>query len=224
MDERSLFYKNIVKEMIQSKDASILVCGGGDLDRSVFKKLGFLNVTISNLDTRVGPNDYHPMKWKFENAESLSFSDGTFDYVVIHAAIHHASMPHKVLTEMYRVAKVGVLAFESRDSMLIRLLEKLQLTQTYEHAAVFYNDCKYGGINNSDIPNFVFRWTEREVEKTIQVYKPYYKHKFVYRYGSAYPCTPELEENAKLKEISILLLKPLYWLFKTAFKKQQNLS
>ena len=223
MDERELFYEKVVRERIQSKAASILVCGGGALDKSVFEKLGFQNVTISNLDTRVGPDDYAPFHWRFENAEALSFPDNFFDYAVIHAAIHHASMPHKVLIEMYRVSKIGLLAFESRDSILMRLLEKLQLTQVYEHAAVYYNDCKYGGVNNTDIPNFVYRWSEREIEKTIQAYAPYYKHKIQYTYGTAFPCTPELEEKGRYKEIFLTVMRPLYWLFTKVFEKQQNL-
>lgn len=223
MRERESFYEKVVKQRIISKTASILVCGGGALDKRVFTKLGFQNVTISNLDIRVGPGDYAPMHWKFENSEALSFPDNYFDYVVIHAAIHHASMPHKVLVEMYRVSKIGILAFESRDSILMRVLEKLQLTQVYEHAAVYYNDCKYGGLNNTDVPNFVYRWTEREIEKTIQAYAPYYKHKFRYAYGTAFPCTPELEAKGRFKVIFLSAGRPLYWLFSKVFKKQQNL-
>ncbi len=100
MDERRSFYEKIVQQRIQRKTASVLVCGGGDLDKNVFEKLGFQDVTISNLDTRIESDDYVPFKWKFENAEALSFPDNSFDYVVIHAAIHHASSPHKVLIEM----------------------------------------------------------------------------------------------------------------------------
>lgn len=223
MNERDAFYEKVVQERIQSKTASILVCGGGMLDKNVFQNLGFSDVTISNLDTRVGANDYAPLKWKFENAEALSFPDKSFDYVVIHAAIHHASMPHKVLIEMYRVAKTGILCFESRDSILMRFLERFQLTQVYEHAAVYYNDCEYGGMNNTQIPNFVYRWTEREIEKTIQAYAPYYSHKFLYKYGTAFPCTPELEAKGHYKKIFLTVMRPLYWLFAKTFVKQQNL-
>ena len=223
MDERAIFYEMVVNEIIQSKNASILVCGGGLLDKYVFEKLGFQDVTISNLDTRAAANDFYPLKWNLENAEALSYSNKSFDYVVIHAAIHHASMPHKVLIEMYRVAKKGVLAFESRDSLLMRFLEKFELTQVYEHAAVFYNNCKYGGMNNTDIPNFVYRWTEREIEKTIQAYSPYYEHKFIYKYGTAFPCTPELEAKGGYKKSFLKIMRPLYWLLSKIFFKQQNL-
>jgi len=81
------------------------------------------------LDSRMTKDSYNPYVWKYENAESLSYPDESFDYVVIHAAIHHASSPHKVLTEMYRTAKIGVLAFESRDSVIMNYLERKELTQ-----------------------------------------------------------------------------------------------
>ena len=109
MENRTSFYKRIVKQTILSKSSSILICGAGQLDKNVFENLGFQNVTLSNLDERAKPEDFHPYKWSFQNAEALSLEDNSFDYVVIHAAIHHASLPHKVITEMYRVSKMGVL-------------------------------------------------------------------------------------------------------------------
>lgn len=223
MRDRNKFYQEVVNKLIFPKSQSILVCGAGDLDKRIFEESGFENVTISNLDVRANAKDFAPFKWSFQNAESLSFVDKSFDYVIIHAAIHHASVPHKVLTEMYRVAKKGVLAFEARDSLLMRFLERLELTQIYEHAAVYFNDCRYGGVNNTEIPNFVFRWTEREVEKTIQAYAPYYKHKITYKYGSAFPCTPDLEIKGQIKSYILKFLRPFYWLFSKAFPRQQNL-
>lgn len=223
MNERELFYQNNVLELIGDKKASILVCGGGDLDKKVFEKLGFRNVTISNLDSRMSEDYYNPYLWKYENAESLSFPDESFDYVVIHAAIHHASSPHKVVTEMYRTARFGVLAFESRDSVLMHYLERKELAQTYEHAAVYYNDCNYGGVNNTEIPNYIYRWTEREIEKCIKSYAPYYNHNFIYRYDTAFPCTPELENKGTLKLYLLKFARPFHQILVKFFPKQQNL-
>ena len=36
---------------------------------------------------------------------------------------------------------------------------------------------KTGGLDNKEIPNFVYRWTEREIEKVINCYAPFSKHK-----------------------------------------------
>ena len=124
---------------------------------------------------------------------------------------------------MYRVARVGMLAFESRDSSIMRFLERHEVTQTYEHAAVYFNECKYGGVNNTEIPNYIYRWTEREIEKTIQSYAPCFKHRYIYRYGTALPCTLELEKKWHLKNHLVRLLSPLYKIFVKIFPKQQNL-
>lgn len=223
MNQRQKFYQETVSALIPDRDCKILVCGGGRLDREVFQELGFTNVTISNLDERYIAEEYLPFAWSFQNAENLTFADLEFDFIVIHAAIHHCPSPHRVLTEMYRVCKQGFIAFESRDSLVMRLLEKLSLTQTYEHAAVYYNDCKYGGVNNTEIPNYIYRWTEREIEKTINAYAPYGKHELIYKYGSDFPCTPSLERKGQLKYIALKILQPAYNLFTTLFPKQQNL-
>lgn len=221
-DTRKVFYSEVVSKRIPNKNSSILICGGGQLDKEIFIDLGYDNVTISNLDTRVSPEVFAPYKWDYQDAQSLNYNDNSFDYAVIHAAVHHASMPHKVLLEMYRVSRLGFLAFEARDSILMRIVTKFNLAQEYEHAAVFYNNCSHGGVNNTEIPNYVFRWTEREIEKTIQSFAPVRKHTFLYNYGTAYPCTPELELNNTLKIILLSLLKPIYMIFSKIFYKQQN--
>ena len=223
LNEREAFYRRVVCEQNIDKSASILVCGAGKIDKQIFTEIGFNNVTLSNLDERIDESEYAPFRWKYENAEDLSFKDSSFDYVIIHAAIHHASSPHKVLTEMYRVAKRGVLAFEARDSVIMRIMEEFRFTQTYEHAAVYHNNCRYGGVNNTEIPNYVYRWTEREVEKVINSYAPYAKHNFYYRYGTAFPCTPEVENRGRLKHLFLQAVKPFYLLFVKLFPKQQNL-
>ena len=222
INNRDLFYSSVLEKRLVDKNASILICGGGSLDRQTFINLGYSNVTVSNLDTRASVDEFAPYKWDYQDAQSLSYDDDTFDYVVIHAAIHHASMPHKVLLEMYRVSKLGFLAFEARDSFLMKIVTKLNLTQEYEHAAVFYNDCLYGGVNNTEIPNYVYRWTEREIEKTIQSFAPICKHTFLYDYGSAYPCTPQLELKNGLKVAILAFMKPFYLIFSKIFYKQQN--
>lgn len=203
MDENLLFYVNIVRELIKNKNSSILVCGGSIEDAKVFRLLDFSNVMISGLfETH---DDFTPYLWQKENAEFLSFIDESFDYVVMHEAIHHTQLPHKVLTELYRVAKKGILVIEGRDSLLIRLAERLGYSQEYEVAGTYHGM----GVNGTEIPNYIFRWTEREVEKTIKSFSPFYKHKIIYRYGSLYPNGPDLNKSQKL---TLYLLRPFYYL------------
>jgi hypothetical protein len=89
MEERINFYKRTVNELIPLKTDSILICGAGNLDKNVLEDSGFEVVTISNLDSRAKPEEFAPFEWSFQNAEDLSFDNESFDYVVIHSAIHH---------------------------------------------------------------------------------------------------------------------------------------
>jgi ubiquinone/menaquinone biosynthesis C-methylase UbiE len=225
MNKWENFYKKNVIEFIKDKNAKILVCGGCTLDRKVFLDLGYKNVIISNLDERMEKEiaRFAPFKWERQNAEQLSYENNSFDYVITHASIHHSFLPHKFLTEMFRVAGKGIIAIEARDSLLMRLLEKLNIPQTYEHSAVYYNDGKFGGVNNTDIPNYIYRWTEREIQKTICSFYPYTKNKFFFRYGYAFEGLNELETQNKLLFFVLKIILPFYSIFAKIFPKQQNL-
>ena len=37
---------------------------------------------------------------------------------------------------------------------------------------------RFGGQRNTPIPNYVYRWTRREVEKTVLAFAPVAKHRF----------------------------------------------
>jgi ubiquinone/menaquinone biosynthesis C-methylase UbiE len=222
LNARLLFYKDIINEMINNKDATILVIGGGENDKIVFIENGFINVTISNIDERQDDNEYYPYKHSYQNAENLSYSNSEFDYVTAHATLHHFSSPHRGLIEMYRVAKKGVIVIESRDSWFMRLLIRFNITPAFETAAVYDNNCKYGGVNNTCIPNYIYRWTEQEVEKTIKSYAPYVRHKFSYRYGLDEPSATKRSKSF-FKKIIINIMSPLYRLMVKIFPKQQNL-
>jgi ubiquinone/menaquinone biosynthesis C-methylase UbiE len=223
-DTRISFYKNTIAKWITDKNASILVVGGGETDRDVLHSLEFTNVVISNLDSRLKGDEFVPYQWSFQHAEELKYGKEEFDFVVVHAALHHCESPHRALLEMYRVAKIGAIAFESRDSLLMKFLEKVNLTTSYEHVAVYYNNGKFGGVNNTEVPNYIYRWTEREIEKTISTYAPFARHEFRYEYGNDVPSSAALEKKATVKMILISLLKPFYKVFFTLlFPKQQNL-
>ena len=222
VDIRLLFYKDCINEIINNRNASILVIGGGENDKLVFQESGFTDVSISNIDERQSDSEYYPYKHCFQNAEKLSYKDNEFDYVTAHATLHHCSSPHLALTEMYRVAKKGVLVIESRDSWLMRLLIKIKITPDFETVAIYDHNCKYGGVNNTCIPNYIYRWTEYEVEKTIKSYAPYANHKFLYRYGLDEPSATKRSKSLS-KKIIINILSPIYRSIVKFFPKQQNL-
>ena len=222
---RQLHYYKCIQNWIGNENltSKVLIVAGGDSDYQVFKDLGFKNVTISNLDIRLNGDEFYPFEWSFQDAENLSYDNNSFDYVVVHAALHHCYSPHRALTEMYRVSRKGLIFFESRDSWVMRLVTKLGYNQPYEILAVTANNFKYGGVANTDIPNYVFRWTEREVEKTIRSYAPYGNPVFKYSYDFARPLGPSRFKGQSWKTLLSLCLTPIFIFFKYFFPKQQNL-
>jgi ubiquinone/menaquinone biosynthesis C-methylase UbiE len=170
------FYVNTLKSLVNmgrlTTNANILVVAGGTNDRDSLLAVGFSKVVVSNLDTRMIRDQFLPYDWSFQDAESLTYGDEEFDVVVTHQALHHCLSPHRALLELYRVAKGGILVFEPRDSLIVRLCVKLGYGQVYETEAVDAHGGEFGGVRNSSVPNFIFRWTEREVEKAIRCAEP----------------------------------------------------
>ena len=56
-------------------------------------------------------------KYQKENAESLTFDDNEFDYVLIKEAFHHFPRPWIALYEAFRVCKKGVILIEPNDQI-----------------------------------------------------------------------------------------------------------
>jgi ubiquinone/menaquinone biosynthesis C-methylase UbiE len=90
-------------------------------------------VTISNLDhhDRIESN-YAPYAWVRQDAENLTVTDDSYDWVVVNAGLHHCGSPHRALCEMLRVARQGVLVLEARDSFLMRIAVRFGLTVQHE--------------------------------------------------------------------------------------------
>ena len=211
------FYRKILEKYIKNKDASILVLAAGKNDFSVFSKLRFKNITFSNIDERIDPNLFSPFKWSRQNAESLTFEDNKFDYVVEHEGLHHCFSPHKALMEMYRVSKKGIICIESSDNFLMKICVKLKLASQYELDAVIDNEFLYGGVANTQIPNFVYRWTENEIKKTINCYAPYSNHIINYDYDLNLPSY--IKERLFLK----IIFSTVGYILKIILPKQLNL-
>ncbi len=217
------FYTRVLRESIHSglistPDSVLVVCGGS-YDVQILRQLGFTNVTITNVDDSY---DCKPFEWKHEDAEDLSFSDASFDWAFVHAGLHHCASPHRGLLEMCRVSKKGVLVIEARDSALIRAAVRLGLVPTYELEAVALNDFTAGGVRNSAIPNFIYRWTEREARKTIEGAYPGRNNRIQFFYGIALP-TQRLSMNTLCKRAVAGVLGVAAKLFQFVFPKQCNL-
>ena len=218
-EPRIAFYRRVIDEWIPDRTASVLIVGGGENDRDVFQSLGFHNVTLTNVATALDRVDCAGVRTLVVDAERMDLPDESYDYAVVHAVLHHCGSPHAGLLELYRVARRAAIFIEARDSLTVRLLGWLGLSQVYEYGAVIANNCEAGGVRDTQIPNYVYRWTEREVEKTISSYAPQARHSFDYRQGNTVDC----QRGWTLKAILVRLLVPAYRALVWLCPGQQNL-
>ena len=181
LNERKGFYYRVLGELIEAGvfelDHRVLVVAGGPADAEAFRAHGFTDVTVSNLDERM--SDVGGYGWVRQDAEDLDLPDESFDWVVVSAGLHHCRFPHRGLLEMMRVARHGALALEARDSLLTRAAVRLGVTDEYELGAVAAHDFRAGGVRNTPTPNYVYRWTEREVEKTVASAAPHVRQRIL---------------------------------------------
>lgn len=210
------FYKENLLKYI-NKNSSILVIGGSEDEYKLYKNLEYENFKISNLESENN-------KFSFEilniDATSIPYEDNYFDYVITHACLHHMRKPHIALIEMYRVSKIGTLIIEGNDSFIMRLSSSLGFSEKFEISSVDKIN-KRGGVEESGIPNYIYRWTEREIYKTLSSFEPEFKHKILFNYSN--DLSNECVQNNSNRKILMIILKIILKLFFLFFTKQQNL-
>src|SRR5437868_6661499 len=212
----------LLEQKILTREMKLLVVCGAELDRDVLNRIGFRSVTISNLETDPASAAHAPFASDKQDVESLTFQEGEFDFCIAHNGLHHCLSPHRGLLAMFRVARRGILVFEPRDSVLTRCGVRLNFGQEYETAAVVANACASGGVRNTAIPNYVYRWTEREIEKTIFSFCPWGKPRFVYRYALRIPWGRLRMMNNRIFFWVVKVFQPLLRFFFWCFPKQAN--
>jgi ubiquinone/menaquinone biosynthesis C-methylase UbiE len=221
------FYDRVLEDLsrqqlIHPAMKTLVVCGG-PVDRDAFLRAGFTDVTITNLDTRGSREECAPYRWAREDVENLTLKDDSADLVCVHSGLHHCASPHRGLLEMYRVARSGVLLFENRDSFLVRLGCRLGLATEYELEAVAANGCRYGGVRNTCVPNYVFRWTEREIVKTVRSFAPHVTHRFAFFHGYRLPVDRLRIQNNALARAALSIGPALGHVVEKCFPRQGNL-
>ena len=225
-NERSSFYRGVLEQLLDEgvvrRDMSILVVAGGPADRDVLHALGFEHVTISNVDETVAAEALEPYEWSYQDAENLEYADASFDLTIVSAGLHHCRSPHRALLELYRVARVAALALESRDSSLMRLAIRLRAVDEYELAAVAAHGLRSGGVANTSTPNYVYRWSEREVEKTVASFAPHARHRI--RFFREFELPESLVEIDRGTRASLLrLVRPVVSGITRVLPRQANL-
>jgi SAM-dependent methyltransferase len=226
MKEGDDFYETTLEWLIGkgvlNRNLNVFVVCGGRCDKDVLLEAGFTDVTISNLDSRANGDEFSPFRWRCQDAEKLEIPDNEYDFCIVHNGLHHCASPHRALLEMFRVARKGVLVFEPRDTLLVRLGIRFNFGQDYETASVEGDGLGFGGMRNSGIPNYVYRWTEREIEKTIRSFSPWGEPRFLYRYALRIPWARLRAMRNKTFLFLVNMLLPLLRLFCFCFPKQSN--
>lgn len=216
------FYLRMIRSMQIAPGDSVLVVCGEATDRQAFLDAGIGNVTISNIDDDRNTGNFAPYRWERQDAENLDLEDGAYDWVVVHAGLHHCASPHRALCEMLRVARKGIMAIESRDSLSMRAAVRFGLTYDFELEPVALSDGEFGGYRNTAIPNYVYRWTEREVVKTTASFVPdlVLSHRFAY--GYRFPLQRMAMARSPIKRSAVIALALLKRLFETVLPRQGN--
>jgi ubiquinone/menaquinone biosynthesis C-methylase UbiE len=220
------FYKDVVGQLLQTgvltPSMRLLIVCGGQTDATVLADYGLQNVVISNVDPRLSTADFAPFTSCYQHAERLDFADEAFDFCIVHSGLHHCYSPHRALLEMYRVVRKGLLLFEPYDNLVTRLGVKFNIGQEYEHAAVFTNKFEHGGVDNSPVPNYIYRWTEREIVKTISCYAPHARHDIRFIHRMRIPWTQLRSRRNKRFYMAVRLGQPALSLLGICFPKQSN--
>jgi ubiquinone/menaquinone biosynthesis C-methylase UbiE len=231
-DSRYLPYIENIKKYI-SNDKKILVVGANHKDVIIFSALGYKNVIFSNLflddfkkdmlENKEYMKTFEDINKQEINMTKIPFEDNSFDFCTTSASLHHCSKPHLALLEMYRVSKKGVVFIEGRDSILSKLLTKLGVLEEYEYSSIDEAQAQNkGGMDGTTIPNYVYKWTEREVEKLIKSYKPTKEHIYKYNYYFTNDNLANIR-NKKFLNSLLNLFSIIFKVFFKIFKKQSNL-
>jgi len=152
-------------------DAPTLVIGGLQEDADVLRACNFSRITLSNIEGASG-NGADPENLPILpiDAEDIALPNDAYDNVFAHEVLHHCRSPHRALCEMLRVAKRRVLIMEPNDSVFLNLLCRMRFSFPFEIVAVVHNGYERGGVRNSNIPNFIYRWSVHEVSKTASAF------------------------------------------------------
>ena len=217
MSRWNFYKKNFLKNI--DKNESFLLISGSIYEIEILRNLGYKNFSITYHDEKEEKNlsDYGFEKNKnlFQaDIRSLEFKNQTFEYVVTNATLHHVDLPHKAITEMYRVAKKGVLIIESNDSLMMKIACKLKFAEDFEISSIDLKN-NTGGLLDTAVPNYVYRWTEREVKKTLKSYDPSNITYIDFSYSNDLT-------NFKSSKFYIKILMIFAKIIFFIFKKQQN--
>ncbi len=123
-------------------------------EAGVFVKYPFSEIVLSGITDQADKvaqqaNGDQRVSYQLQNAECLTYDSGSFDLVYCKEGLHHLARPILGIYEMLRVCRKGVIVIEPNETLMGNMLEKFNLTSTYEKN-------QHGNIKARD--NYVFRF------------------------------------------------------------------
>lgn len=177
----------------------LLVIGGSWQDAKLLVGAGFKDITLSNFQSGLEEDANSSLGVNVKlleiDAEQIDSADGAFDCIFAHEVLHHCRSPHRALCEMLRVARKHIVLLEPNDSFLMRALVRTGFSFPYEVFSVVGHGYEAGGVRDSCIPNFIYRWTANEVRKTVSSY--------LAEYLSVVHAYPYWDFNVDAEELSL---------------------
>ncbi len=197
-------YKTIAPILEVEKGANWLTVGDGRYGKDagyILKNGGnALATDICDYLLKEGKEKEVIKEYKKENAESLSFNDREFDYVLCKESLHHFPRPFLALYEMLRVARKGVVMIEPYDydffdnfwEMTHKLIAILKGSTVFKH-------------HRFEEHSYCYTISRRELEKVaagLGLRTLAFKgHNFYYEEGVEYaPTTPDSEVFNRVKQ------------------------
>lgn len=163
-----------VRSMGLDLQGDVLVVGGSAEDGRTLRRVGFTRVTLSNLlDPRPSEQaDLEDAKMHTVrlDAEAMNLADNSYDLVLAHEVLHHCRSPHQALLEMLRVSRKHVILLEPNNSVAMQVLLRLRFSFPYELPAVIASGFQTGGVRDSSIPNYIYRWNATDMYQTTASY------------------------------------------------------
>ena len=205
-----------------SRSDTVLAVCAGEREHELFSNHNFEHVVISNIGEQQQNNWSPACSWSYQDAQSLSYADSSFDFTFVADGLHHCQSPHGAMLEMYRVARKGIIVIESRRSLLMQVANRLGLSPEYEVEAVVGSELARGGVNNTAVPNYIYRWTEGELKRTIRSYDPRGRHHFRFFYELNLPYELADWKRTKFRLNAVRIVDPLVQALTRVFKKQCN--
>ncbi|UDY23616.1 methyltransferase domain-containing protein [Nocardioides sp. Kera G14] len=153
------------------RDDSVLVQFAGIFDEQVCAAVGLRNCEFVNIAPDSPSSD---IGGTAVDAHKMPYASGSYDHVIGHSGLHHCSRPHEALHEMYRIASKTVLFVENQDSVAMRWATRAGVVSWHELPAVEAADFESGGVDGTGVPNFVYRWTRRDLQKAVASFDPAY--------------------------------------------------